>query len=127
MENCIFCNYITPDQIIHETQSFKVVFDINPIQTGHLLIISKEHYESITELPKTSLHELIELQVQMIAKLEKHLPIAGVTSASNDKELMEEGTHFHLHLIPRKKNDGFWDNLESNPEDWDLANFLKTL
>ncbi|MCP1639860.1 HIT family protein [Streptococcus gallinaceus] len=127
MENCIFCNFITEKQIIHQTPHFKVVFDIDPIQTGHLLIISKDHYESMTELPKPLLHELIELQAKLIAALETSLPIAGVTSASNDKELMDTGTHFHLHLIPRRKNDGFWDKLEIPTEDWDLNNFLKTI
>ncbi|CRH91418.1 HIT domain [Chlamydia trachomatis] len=127
MENCIFCSFITEEQIIHQTPHFKVVFDIDPIQTGHLLIISKDHYESMTELPKLLLHELIELQAKLIAALETSLPIAGVTSASNDKELMDTGTHFHLHLIPRRKNDGFWDKLEIPTEDWDLDNFLKTI
>ena len=81
----------------------------------------------MTELPKLLLHELIELQAKLIAALETSLPIAGVTSASNDKELMDTGTHFHLHLIPRRKNDGFWDKLEIPTEDWDLDNFLKTI
>lgn len=127
MENCIFCNCITEKQIIHQTPHFKVIFDSNPIQTGHLLIISKDHYESIAELPKSLLYELVELQAKLIAALETSLPIAGMTSASNDKGLMDTGTHFHLHLIPRQKNDRFWDELEIPTEDWDLHNFLKTL
>ncbi|APZ49972.1 hypothetical protein BW721_10235 [Jeotgalibaca sp. PTS2502] len=38
---CIFCNEIKEEQILLETASFKVIFDSDPIQLGHLLIISK--------------------------------------------------------------------------------------
>ncbi|HEP4845283.1 TPA: HIT family protein, partial [Streptococcus pyogenes] len=51
----------------------------------------------------------------------------GVTSVSNDKELMDEGTHFHLHLIPRLTNDSFWESITINQENWDLTPFLKHL
>ncbi|HEQ3640486.1 TPA: HIT family protein [Streptococcus pyogenes] len=110
-----------------QSQYFKVVFDIDPIQKGHLLLISKDHYTSLTQLPKEMRYDLIDLQAALVAKLEQHLPISGVTSVSNDKELMDEGTHFHLHLIPRLTNDSFWEGITINQENWDLAPFLKHL
>lgn len=124
---CIFCHQITDQQIIHQTERFKVVFDIDPIQTGHLLIISKDHYESLTELPTVALHELIELERKVTKLLEEYLPIDGVTIAGNDKGLMDTGTHFHVHLIPRKKTDGFWEPLNIAKESWDLKPFLDRL
>ncbi|TCD45504.1 HIT family protein [Streptococcus sp. X16XC17] len=125
--SCIFCHHLEAEQIIYETKYFKLIFDIDPIQTGHLLIISKEHFNSITELSIDALHESIEVEVKIVNLLEEQLPISGVTIASNDKELMDDGTHFHVHLIPRKKHDGFWDLLDLNKENWDLKNFLDQL
>ncbi|HGH7689886.1 TPA: HIT family protein [Streptococcus pyogenes] len=122
MTECIFCH-----QLLTQSQYFKVVFDIDPIQKGHLLLISKDHYTSLTQLPKEVRYDLIDLQTALVAKLEQHLPISGVTSVSNDKELMDEGTHFHLHLIPRLTNDSFWEGITINQENWDLAPFLKHL
>lgn len=127
MTHCIFCQDIKPEQIIYQTQSFKVILDIDPIQRGHLLILSKHHYENMTELPKETLHELVELESYLVSHMEKNLSIDGVTLAINDKNLKDEGTHFHVHLIPRVKNDGFWDKLSIQQENWSLDNFLKAL
>lgn len=109
---CIFCELIKPEQILYETDHIKVVYDIDPIQTGHLLLISKEHYMSVTELPMAVRHEWIDLEVYLVGLMEETLRIDGVTRASNDKGLMDEGTHFHSHLIPRWAGDGFWDQVD---------------
>ncbi|HEQ1001819.1 HIT family protein [Streptococcus pyogenes] len=127
MTECIFCHQLKANQLLTQSQYFKVVFDIDPIQKGHLLLISKDHYTSLTQLPKEVRYDLIDLQAALVAKLEQHLPISGVTSVSNDKELIDEGTHFHLHLIPRLTNDSFWEGITINQENWDLAPFLKHL
>lgn len=117
---CIFCDHIKAEQILCQTKHFKVVYDINPIQTGHLLLISKEHYNSLTQLPQEVRHDLIDLEYQLVQQLEEQLPIDGVTRASNDKDLLDTETHFHTHLIPRVKEDGFWDKLEIEKINFDL-------
>lgn len=113
--HCIFCHDILEEQIIYQTEHFKLVWDIDPIQTGHLLIISKDHFTSLAELPIPVLHELAELEQKVTILMEQHLPIDGVTLARNDKDLLDTGTHFHTHLIPRKKDDGFWDSIALKP------------
>lgn len=127
MTECNFCHQLKASQLLTQSRYFKVVFDIDPIQKGHLLLISKDHYTSLTQLPKEVRYDLIDLQTALVAKLEQHLLISGVTSVSNDKELMDEGTHFHLHLIPRLTNDSFWEGITINQENWDLTPFLTHL
>lgn len=124
---CVFCDLIAPEQVLLETEHFKLVLDIDPIQTGHLLLISKAHVLSLTQLPTPVLHELIEVEARLVGLLEEQLPIAGVTVASNDKDLMDAGTHFHRHLIPRLAGDGFWDGLDLPKADWDLTGVLTAL
>lgn len=127
---CIFCHHLEEEQILFLSEHFKVVLDIDPIQTGHLLIISKDHIESLTELSSEQLQDLSQLQIQLIHLLEQTLPIDGVTIASNDRGLMAPGTHFHVHLIPRQAGDGFWDELDLPKENWNLEPLhqqLKTL
>lgn len=41
--NCIFCHQLKEEDILYQTEHFKIVRDIAPIQTGHLIIISKVH------------------------------------------------------------------------------------
>jgi len=110
MENCIFCNNIYPEQKIKETENFFMIFDINPIQKGHLLIISKNHYANIYDLPREKLHELIDLEKSIIKIIENNFEVLGVTSIKNNGHSMMEGTHFHTHIIPRYIKDDFWTN-----------------
>ncbi len=60
MKACIFCQQIKLEQILSETEYFKVVFDINPVQMGHLLIISKKHAMDMRELLDEELFDLIK-------------------------------------------------------------------
>lgn len=127
MTDCIFCHHIQEEDVLYQTKFFKLVFDINPIQTGHLLLISRQHHTSITQLSTEELHDLIETQALLVSILEETLPIDGVTLASNDKNLMDDGTHFHVHLIPRVTDDGFWDDLDLKTEPFTLDSLLEKL
>lgn len=108
--NCIFCEKITNEQILIKSKSFKVVFDIDPIQIGHLLIISKNHYMDIRELSSIELIELMELEKAIIEVFEKSFSITSVSIIQNNGSIMDEGTHFHVHVIPRYVDDAFWNN-----------------
>lgn len=107
---CIFCNDINKQQILAATENFIVVYDINPIQTGHLLIISKSHYENIRNVPSTILIELIKLEQKLVEIIENNFNVLGISIIMNNGDVMDEGTHFHVHMIPRYKKDAFWDN-----------------
>ena len=107
---CIFCNEIKEEQILLETASFEVIFDIDPIQLGHLLIISKSHPESIIDLTSETLLELIILEKKIVEVLENNFDILGVSIIQNNGKVMDDGTHFHVHVVPRYTEDKFWDN-----------------
>ena len=108
--NCIFCSEITDEQILVESKSFKVVFDIDPVQIGHLLIISKSHIMDIREINIPQFIELMDLEKSIIEIFENHFSITSVSVIQNNGPIMDEGTHFHVHLIPRYVDDNFWDN-----------------
>lgn len=123
---CIFCHQLNENDILYQTEYFKVVWDIDPVQTGHLLIISKEHYDTLSQVPPAVRYELSDLEVFLTEKLCQELAIDGVTLACNDR-LFDVGTHFHVHLIPRFRADGFWDSITLSQAQLDLNNFLKAL
>lgn len=123
---CIFCHQLNENDILYQTEHFKVVWDIDPIQTGHLLIISKEHCDTLSQIPSAVRYELSDLEVFLTEKLCQELAIDGVTLACNDR-LFDVGTHFHVHLIPRLQEDGFWDQMSLAQVQLDLNAFLKTL
>ncbi|HEP1837282.1 TPA: HIT family protein [Streptococcus suis] len=123
---CIFCHQLKEEDILYQTEYFKVVWDIDPVQTGHLLIISKEHYDTLSQIPSAVRYELSDLEVFLADKLCQALTIDGVTIACNDR-LFDAGTHFHVHLIPRFQSDGFWDQISLAQVQLDLTHFLKAL
>ncbi|HFU4205529.1 TPA: HIT family protein [Streptococcus suis] len=123
---CIFCHQLKEEDILYQTEYFKVVWDINPVQTGHLLIISKDHYDTLRQVPPAVRYELSDLEVFLTEKLCQELAIDGVTTACNDR-LFDAGTHFHVHLIPRFQEDGFWDQISLTQVQFDLNAFLKSL
>lgn len=123
---CIFCHQLKEEDILYQTEHFMIVWDIDPIQTGHLLIISKGHYDTLRQIPSTIRYELSDLEVFLTEKLCQALTIDGVTTACNDR-LFDVGTHFHVHLIPRFQSDGFWDQISLAQVQLDLNAFLKTL
>ncbi|HEL9618152.1 HIT family protein [Streptococcus suis] len=124
--SCIFCHQLKEEDILYQTEHFKVVWDIDPVQTGHLLIISKEHYDTLSQIPSAVRYELSDLEVFLTDKLCQELAIDGVTIACNDR-LFDAGTHFHVHLIPRFQSDGFWDRISLAQVQLDLHRFLKAL
>lgn len=110
MSSCIFCENIHPTNILAESQHFFVCLDIDPIQEGHILLISKKHYLTLLEIPDNVLLDLFSFEKKIINLLENEFHVLGVSVLQNNGAIMDEGTHFHVHLVPRYKNDAFWDS-----------------
>ena len=122
MNSCIFCHGIKSDDILISSNHFFAVLDIDPIQNGHIIIISKKHYLDIRNIPENELLDLINLEKKLITILEDNFNLLGVSVLQNNGKTMDQGTHFHIHLIPRYRNDYFWENheVEKIPFDLDL-------
>lgn len=127
MNNCNFCQQIKAEEILLETSYFKVVFDISPVQAGHLLIMSKAHFMDIREMSDEILFDLIKLEQKCVSKISETLEVDGVTIAENNGSIMDKGTHCHVHVIPRYKNDRFWDNQNVLPHEIDILKLKENL
>ena len=108
MKDCIFCKIIKgelPSYTIYEDETIKVIMNINPATDGHLLVLPKEHYVDMRDLDeKVLLHSYKVIKDTIYPKLKKKLKCEGLTLAQNN-ELGQEIKHYHIHLIPRYKND----------------------
>ncbi|HPJ01081.1 MAG TPA: HIT family protein [Enterococcus sp.] len=124
---CQVCHAIPSHNYLKTTAHFYVVYDIDPIQQGHLLIISKEHYTNLRDLPRHSLYELIELEQELTKLLETHFDIQGVSILQNNGKVMDEGTHFHVHVVPRYSNDHFWAHQKVTQQQLSLEKLTKLL
>lgn len=109
-ENCIFCklaNGEIPTATLYEDEDFRVILDASPAAKGHALIIPKEHYANLYELDDELAAKALVLAKKMITKLTDVLGCDGYNIVQNNGEAAGQTVyHFHLHMIPRYKDDG---------------------
>lgn len=109
-ENCIFCklaNGDIPTATLYEDDDFRVILDASPASKGHALILPKEHYANLYELDDEVAAKVLVLAKKMITKLTDILGCDGYNIVQNNGEAAGQTVfHFHLHMIPRWKEDG---------------------
>ncbi len=107
MENCIFCKIIKgeiPSMTIYEDVVVKVFLDINPTTNGDTLIVPKKHIENMLDLDDKTLSHIHKISKEIYNVLKEKLNIDGLTFVQNNF-YGQEIKHYHVHLIPRYKND----------------------
>lgn len=108
MDNCLFCKIIKkeiPSEIIFEDEDILVFLDINPTTNGDTLIIPKKHYENMFDVPRELLNHMEESYISLYELYKEKLKCDGLTLTTN-MDYAQEIKHFHMHFIPRYKDDG---------------------
>lgn len=110
MNDCLFCKIVKGEissYTVYEDEKVKVFLDINPNNDGHLLVIPKKHKANIYEMDdETLLYMLNIIRTKFATLLKDKLAIDGLTISQNN-DYGQEVKHFHIHVIPRYKNDKF--------------------
>lgn len=109
-ENCVFCKIAAgeiPSQTLFEDEDFRVILDVAPATKGHALILLKEHYRNIYDLPEELTGKVFELAQKVAIKMKEKWSCDGLNIVQNNEEIAGQTVfHFHLHIIPRYENDG---------------------
>lgn len=131
-DDCIFCKIIAgeiPSQTIYEDEKFKVILDVGPATRGHALILPKNHYANLYELPEEDAAEAMKLAKRMMIKMTEKLKCDGFNVVQNNGEVAGQTVfHFHMHLIPRYRNDGeILKYVAGEPDQEELAQIRKTI
>ncbi|UCZ51481.1 HIT family protein [Bacillus shivajii] len=109
MDNCIFCKIISKTEdanIIYENEYVCCFLDKYPINKGHILVVPKKHYQELKDVDQESLSKVILASQLVATALEKLLYTDGITIMQNNG-IFKDVEHYHMHIIPRFKNDGF--------------------
>lgn len=108
-DDCIFCklaNGDIPTATLYEDDDFRVILDAGPAAKGHALILPKEHYANLYELDDELAAKVMVLAKKMITNLTDILGCDGYNIVQNNGEAAGQTVfHFHLHMIPRYKDD----------------------
>ena len=105
--DCIFCKIVSkeiPAKLLVETDLCIGFLDAFPLTKGHALIIPKNHYEKIQDLPADVNSEIFSTMHKLISKVDS-LTGATLVAIHNGKDSGQEIPHVHIHLIPRSKDD----------------------
>ena len=103
----IFCKIIKgeiPSYTIYEDKIVKVFLDVNPSHNGHTLIIPKKHYKDLFEIDEKTLNHINKISKEVSNTLISKLNCDGITLTQNNG-IAQEVKHYHLHLIPKYKNE----------------------
>ncbi len=109
--HCIFCDIIqgaAEVSVCYEDTDSIAFMDIQPVNAGHVLVVSRQHFESFLDLPKELGTHLFDVAMQLAPAIRKVSGADGMNViVSSGAAAGQDIYHFHIHLIPRRRGDGF--------------------
>lgn len=122
--NCVFCkiaNGEIPSATLYEDEDFRVILDLGPATRGHALLLPKQHYANLFELEDEAAAKVLLVAKKVSKELKDALGADGFNLVQNNGEAAGQTVfHFHLHLIPRYKDDNagiLWNPKTSTAEE----------
>lgn len=116
-QQCIFCQIVAgkiPSKKIYEDQYTLAILDINPAAKGHVLILPKEHYAIMPQVPDEPLAYLFAAAKKISQALLRGLKMSGTNIfIANGLAAGQKSQHFMIHLLPRKEGDKLFEIEES--------------
>ncbi len=129
--DCIFCEITqkkSPAEILFENEKFLAFLDINPVNDGHTLVVTKEHYDNFLTVPPKELSEITSLTQYLAGAVKRSLKADGFNIISNNGASAGQTVyHFHYHIIPRFENDFMMKPRTKEYDDDEIKNFANRI
>lgn len=111
VHHCIFCDLINGAgevSICYEDSSAIAFMDIQPVNLGHVLVVPREHYESLTDTPPELAMHLFDVALRLSPVIRRLNEAEDMNLVVNSGPHAGQNVfHHHVHLIPRRSGDGF--------------------
>ena len=108
--NCVFCKIIAGDisaKVIMQNEKAMALLDAFPLAPGHTLVIPKSHYAKVQQMSEQDAMAVFELIWKLAGAVETCSQVNASTIAiHNGSEAGQEVPHVHVHIVPRKRDDG---------------------
>lgn len=96
-----------PARVVYEDESTFAFLDANPLAPGHTLVIPKEEYERLNDVPDDVATDLYATIHRLVPAVEEAVDADATTVAFNNGEAAgQEVPHVHCHIVPRFDGDG---------------------
>ena len=107
---CTFCQIVAgvePASKVHEDEQVLAILDIHPVNPGHALVLPKQHYPSLADLPEAVGARLFTIAQRTAAAIRRSgLRCEGIRFTLADGAAAGQDVfHLHLHVIPRLTGD----------------------
>jgi histidine triad (HIT) family protein len=106
---CVFCSIASNKSqaaFVYENNRFIAFMDKYPINTGHTLVLPREHYETILDMPLEHTGKLFSLSSHLAKAVIRAVNADGFTLGQNNGEAANQIVpHVHVHIVPRFSND----------------------
>jgi histidine triad (HIT) family protein len=117
--NCIFCKIVAgeiPCSKIYEDAETLAFMDINPVHDGHCLVIPKAHSANVFEITPEDFAAAARSATKVAKAVNAAVPCDGINlMQANGEGAGQSVGHFHLHIIPRRKDDRLLFNWSPKP------------
>ena len=114
MADCVFCGIVaggTAAEVVLDRDDFVGFLDARPLFKGHVLLVPREHVETLPDLPASLRDGFLAAAQDLAVAVKDALGAQGSFVAMNNT-VSQSVPHLHLHVVPRTKGDGlrgfFW-------------------
>jgi histidine triad (HIT) family protein len=111
---CTFCAIVagdTPAHVVLDDDDVLAFLDIRPLFPGHVLVVPRDHHETLADLPPDQVGALFARVQRLATAVPAATGAVGTFVALNNK-VSQSVPHLHVHVVPRTKGDGlrgfFW-------------------
>jgi histidine triad (HIT) family protein len=129
--HCNFCEIIhggAEVSVCYEDSDAIAFMDIQPVNLGHVLVVPREHFESLNDIPRALAMHLFDVALRLGPIIRRVTGCDDLNVVVNSGEAAGQNVfHYHVHLIPRKTNDGFDIPLPYNGSDMPDRTFLDAM
>ena len=128
--DCIFCKIVAgeiPCFKVYEDQAALAFMDVNPISEGHALVVPKKHVVNLFEADDETLARSMAAVRKVSVALKNALGLDSLNLVqANGQWAVQSIPHFHIHLIPRRENDGVGLDWPLKPGDMEAIGKIGT-
>ena len=132
-DTCIFCKIAqkkAPASIVYEDKKVMAFMSIQPINVGHTLVIPKNHYENVYEIPEEEIAQLYKGVKKITKAVQTSVNAEGIRIIQNNgKAAGQVIFHMHVHIIPMYHNSSWKhpQNRESKMLDKDSKKIIQLI
>jgi histidine triad (HIT) family protein len=109
--HCTFCDLIqgaAEVSICYEDSDAIAFMDIQPVNDGHVLVVPRQHYESLLDVPQEIGVHLFQITMRLANAVRAVTGCDDMNIVVNSgKAAGQDEPHYHVHIIPRREEDGF--------------------